>query len=337
MHLPQNLGADEVLVELRAASLNYRDLMIAKGGRDLRAADVVPGSDGAGIVVKTGCDVKSVTVGDRVVTHMVQGQEKNGEAVVGLDDDTLPVFTHISHGLGHGLNGTLATHGVFRESCIIKIGDFLTFEEAATLTCSGITAWNALMGLKGQELKKGDWILVEGTGGVSIAALQFALAIGATVIATTSDEAKAVKLRELGAHHVINYREVTEWGRAAKELTPNGRGVDMVVDIGGDATVGQSIEALKTNGLVVLTGLLGSVDKPDSLLLRLIFASCVARGILLGTRQMMRDMVQFVEANGVKPALDDQVFSLESAKDAYDRMKKQKHFSKVVIQIPGNH
>ncbi|KAF9871819.1 hypothetical protein CkaCkLH20_10753 [Colletotrichum karsti] len=328
------LGPSEVLVEVLAASLNYRDLVVAKGLLGLKSSpDLVPGSDGAGYVRKTGSDVKSVAPGDRVVMHMVPETFKDNQ-VAPLDDSTLPSFAHISAGLGHGLNGTLSTHGVFQESCLAKFGDNLSFEEAATLTCSGITAWNALMGLEGKQVKKGDWVLVQGTGGVSIAALQFALAAGANVIATTSSDAKAARLRDLGAHHVINYRSSPDWGAVAKRLTPSSRGVDIVVDVGGNATLGQSLEAMRIDGLIVIAGLLGKTDREEPLM-SVLGRICVVRGILLGTRQMMRDMIKFMEEKGVKPALDAEVFTLSEAKAAFERLEQQKHFSKVVIKIPG--
>jgi len=135
---------------------------------------LVPGSDGAGVVLRTGSDVKTVTVGDRVVAHMVP-ETFPGTQLTALDDLALPSMAHICAGLGQGLNGTLGTQGVFRDSCLVKFGDNLSFEEAATLTCSGITAWNAVMGLKGRAVREGDWVLVQGTGGVSIAAMQVSL------------------------------------------------------------------------------------------------------------------------------------------------------------------
>ncbi|KAI9163902.1 Zinc-type alcohol dehydrogenase-like protein [Paramyrothecium foliicola] len=313
-----SLGADEVL-----------GLMGFKASPDL-----IPGSDGAGVVLKTGSNVKSVAPGDRVVTHMVPESFDDDDRLTPLDDETLPSMAHICAGLGQGLNGTLATHGVFRESCLAKFSGKMSFEEAATLTCSGITAWNALMGIEGRKVKKGDWVLVQGTGGVSIAALQFALAAGATVIATTSSPAKAAKLQSLGAHHVINYRDNPRWGSEAKGRTPSGRGVDVVVDVGGNATLGESLEAVRIDGLVVAAGLLGSAeDKPE--LLSVLQKICLVRGVLLGTRRMMRDMIAFVEGNGIKLALDDEVFALAEAKGAYKRLEEQKHFSKVVIKIPG--
>ena len=136
--------------------------------------EVIPGSDGAGVVLRTGSGVKSLAPGDRVVTHMVPETFEDGR-LPPLDDSTLPSMAHICAGLGQGMSGTLCMQGVFRESCLVKFKDNLSFEEAATLTCSGITAWNALMGLEGRTIKKGDWVLVQGTGGVSIAALQVGL------------------------------------------------------------------------------------------------------------------------------------------------------------------
>ncbi|KAL2202333.1 zinc-binding oxidoreductase, partial [Sarocladium strictum] len=328
--LPEELGPDEVLVELRAASLNYRDIVIAKGLMGLKSIpDLVPGSDGAGVVLRTGTAVKALSPGDRVVTHMVP--ETSGQ-LSPLNDDTLPSTPHICAGLGQGLHGTLTTHGVLKESCLAKFGENLTFEEAATLTCSGITAWNAVMGLQSKAVKKDDWVLVQGTGGVSIAALQFALAAGANAIATTSSAQKAERLRALGAHHVINYREVPEWGAAAKKLTPDGRGVDIVVDVGGNATLGQSLAAIRIDGLVVIAGLLGKTDKDQSIM-SLLGNICMARGILLGSRNMMRDMIAFIEKHAIKPALDDKVFKLEEVNEAYKRLEAQQHFSKIVIRI----
>ncbi|KAL2261181.1 hypothetical protein VTK26DRAFT_4615 [Humicola hyalothermophila] len=331
----RDLGAHDVHVELRAASLNYRDLVIAKGKMGLKSSpNVVPGSDGAGVVVQVGSQVRSVKPGDRVVTHMVP-RDFEDASLGEMDDSALPHFGHISAGLGQGLNGTLTTHGVFRESCLCKLEGELGYEEAATLTCSGITAWNALMGLEGKKVKKGDWVLVQGSGGVSVAALQFAVAVGANVVATTSSDEKGARLRGLGASHVINYRQVPEWGSAARKLTPSGRGFDIIVDVGGDATLSQAVQAVRIDGLVVVAGLLGGAHEPVPLMSAL-QSICVVRGVLLGTRQMMADMVAFVAERGIKPALDTEVFSLEEANLAYKRLEEQKHFSKVVIRIPGN-
>ena len=349
----RGLGPHDVRVELRAASLNYRDLVVAKVSpriihlcvSDLlmiqkavmgmkSRPNVIPGSDGAGVVVQVGSQVLSLKPGDRVVTHMLPRNFE--DASLGeIDDLALPSYGHISGGLGQYLDGTLTTHGIFQESCLCKLDGELSYEEAATLTCSGLTAWNALMGLEGRKVKEGDWVLVQGSGGVSVAALQFAVAVGATVVATTSSEEKGARLRELGASHIINYRQVREWGSAAKQLTPSGRGFDFVIDVGGDATLPQALQAVRIDGLIAVIGMVGGHQEPVPLL-SVLQMVCIVRGVLLGTRRMMADMIAFVAEKGVKPALDTEVFSLGEAKSAYQRLEEQKHFSKVVVRIPGS-
>ncbi|KAK7222234.1 hypothetical protein V2G26_010237 [Clonostachys chloroleuca] len=329
------LGDKDVLVELRAASLNYRDLVVAKGKGGLVAPPgAIPGSDGAGVVVKIGSQVQNLQPNDRVVTHMVPDKFP-ADATPPLGDDELPGWSHICAGLGQEMNGTLTTYGVFPESCLVKFGDGMSFEEAATLACSGITAWNALMGLEGKQVKKGDWVLVQGSGGVSVAALQFAVAVGAIVVATTSSEEKGSTLKALGASHIVNYRQTPSWGAAAKELTPSGRGFDIIVDVGGNATLSQSVAAVRRNGVITVVGMIGEADVEPTPMMAVLFVACVVRGILLGSRTMMRSMVKFVEDNDIKLALDDEVFALANVKDAFRRLEEQKHFSKVVIQIPG--
>lgn len=296
--------------------------------------DVIPGSDGAGVVRKVGSKITSFQPGDRVVTHLAP-RFYNDVSLGVLDDDAMPRGGHICAGLGQELDGTLTTLGVFHESCLIEFReDRIGFEEAATLSCSGITAWNGIMGLRGREVKQGDWVLVQGSGGVSVAALQFALAAGASVVATTSSDEKGAKLRELGACHVINYREVPQWGSVVKQLTPLERGFDVVVDVGGNATLSQSLRAIRTDGLVVMAGMVGKSNEQVPML-SLMGSNCTVRSVLLGSRQMFRDMLAFVEEKGVRPALDAETFGLGEVKEAFKRLEEQKHFSKVVIQIPG--
>ena len=284
--------------------------------------DVVPGSDGAGIVKEVGSKVKDLKVGEHVVTHLAPTE----------DDNALPPsMAEISAGLGHGINGTLQEYGHFHQTALIKAPHNLDFARAATLTCSGLTAWNALFGLAGREVKKGDWVLVQGTGGVSIAALQFAAAVGAHVVATTSSQEKAKRLKELGAEHVVNYRTTPGWGVEARKLVPENAGFDLIVDVGGDSTLNESLKAVRTDGVVAATGLLGA-DEPVPML-SAIFHVCIVRGVLLGTRKQFKDMVSFIEEKEVQPVLDDVVFGLEEVRDAYERMVKQEHFSKVVIKM----
>ncbi|KAK8022162.1 zinc-containing alcohol dehydrogenase [Apiospora rasikravindrae] len=334
---PAQLGLEEVLVRMHAASLNYRDLVIAKGIRQILhhppsppPPNITPGSDGSGVVLAVGPSVPShlnLQPDARVVTHLAPH----------LDDDALPGFEDIIAGLGQQTPGTLCRLGVFHYSALIPLPDSenMSHEAAATLTCSGLTAWNALMGMRGREVREGDWVLVQGTGGVSIAALQIAAAAGATVIATTSSDAKADRLRSLGASHVLNYRSQPDWGVKAKALTPGGRGVDHVVDIGGAPTLPQSLEAIRRDGVITVVGMIGDSTineiPPDAM--SALYRICVYRGVLLGTRNMFKDMVQFFHDKKIDPVVDDVAFQLEDAIKAYERLEKQQHFSKVVIKI----
>lgn len=289
----------------------------------------------------------SLKAGAKVVTHMVPH----------IPDGQLPVMTDILSGLGGQTNGTLTRYGVFHHSALVPMSEKMSFEEAATLTCSGLTAWNALMGLRGMQVKKGDWVLVQGTGGVSVAALQvsivlklssfmskkmsrltrpqIAVAAGAMVVATTSTEAKADRLRSLGASHVLNYRTEPGWGEAARKLTPEQRGFDQIVDVGGPVTLSESIKAIRVHGMITLVGFIAGLKSGDVPVevISALWNLCIFRGVLLGSRTMMKEMVEWLETKGVKPALDDVVFSLEDAAGAYEALEEQKHFSKVVIKI----
>lgn len=291
---------------------------------------MTPGSDGSGSILAVGSSVPSslgLQPDKRVVTHLAPH----------LSDDALPGFDDILSGLGQQTPGTLCRLGVFHYSALIALPDSssMAHEAAATLTCSGLTAWNALMGMRGREVRAGDWVLVQGTGGVSIAALQIAVAAGATVVATTSSDAKADRLRSLGALHVLNYKSQPDWGVRAKELTPSSRGVDHVVDIGGAPTLPQSLEAIRRDGVITVVGMIGDSTTneipPDAM--SALYRICVFRGVLLGTRYMFKDMVQFFHDKKIEPVVDDVTFQLEDAVKAYERLEKQQHFSKVVIKI----
>ncbi|KAK4656779.1 hypothetical protein QC762_207190 [Podospora pseudocomata] len=323
------LGPDDVLVQLQAASLNYRDLVIAKSDGGVTGSitpNVVPGSDGAGMVVAVGSSVTGLSPGDRVITYLAPTLPPS-------DETALPGAAEIFAGLGQRVDGTLANQMLITQHGVIKGPSNLTPVQAATLTCSGLTAWNALFGVSGREIKKGDWVLVQGTGGVSIAALQFAVAVGANVIATTSSEEKAERLKELGARHVINYKETEDWGEAAKKYTPGEKGVDMVVDVAGNSSLVQSLAAVRTDGIICLVGLLGKFDAGTIPMMSALWRPCIVRGVLLGSRKQYRNLVRFVEEKAVVPVMDDVVFGLEDVKEAYKRMEEQKHFSKIVIKI----
>lgn len=309
----------QVLVRMRAASLNYRDLMIATG-RSARGAplpDLIPLSDGAGEVVELGPDVTRVVVGDRVAACFMQ---------TWLGGEIAPEDAASS--LGGAIHGVLAEYRLFDQQGLVKLPDHLSFEDGATLPCAALTAWNALFHGP-QPLRVGQSVLVLGTGGVSIFALQFAHAAGARVIATSSSDGKLAQAKALGAAEGVNYRQHPEWQTEVRALT-GGRGVDHVVEVGGPGTLPRSVEAARQGGHIHLIGVLtggGTID-PATVLRR----GVVMRGIYVGSRQMFEAMNQAIALHRITPVID-RVFDFESAKDAYRHLQGQGHVGKVVIRI----
>ncbi|KAJ9224831.1 hypothetical protein DTO169C6_2751 [Paecilomyces variotii] len=316
------VGDYEVLVKLEGASLNYRDLVIPQGKYPFPLdLPVVPGSDGAGTVVEVGSKVTRFQKGDKVVTLFNQGHLYG------------PIDTHGSKtGLGGVYDGTLRQYGAFNEQGLSLAPKNLNAVESATLTCAGLTAWNALYGLK--PLKPGQTVLVQGTGGVSMFGLQFAKAAGATVIATTSSPEKEAFLKKLGADHVLNYKKDPKWGETARKLTPHGEGVDHVLEVGGPGTLEQSIKAIKFEGIISIIGFLGAGDpKGQPQILDALSNICTIRGVYVGGRDLFEDMIRAIEINNIHPIVDKEIFSLEKAKEAYEYQWAQKHLGKVGIKI----
>lgn len=210
----------------------------------------------------------------------------------------------------------------------------VTPTEAATLNCAPLTAWNALYGLESKALKPGQTVLTEGTGGVSLAAIQFAVAAGATVIATTSSDEKGKRLKELGAHHVINYKTNSSWGEHAKKISPGGLGVDHVIEVGGPSTMEQALQAIKSDRVITVIGFLGGAggEKQPSTLDALTH-QCIIRGILVGSRAQFEDMNRAIDANNIHMVVDEKRFGFEDAKAAYQYQWDQKAFGKVVIHL----
>ena len=309
----------QVLVRMRAASLNYRDLMIATG-RSARGAplpDLIPVSDGAGEVFEVGPEVTRVTVGDRVAACFMQTW-LGGE--ISPDD--------AASSLGGAIHGALAEYRLFDQQGLVKLPGHLSYEDAATLPCAAVTAWNALFhGAK--PLTVGQSVLVLGTGGVSVFALQFAHAAGARVIATSSSDEKLARAKTLGATDGINYRQHPEWQTVVRDLTA-GRGVDHVLEVGGPGTLPRSIEAARQGGHLPLIGGLsagGPID-PTQMMRR----GLTLRGIYVGSRQMFEAMNQAIALHRITPIID-RVFNFEDAKAAYHHLQTQTHFGKVVIRI----
>ena len=311
-------GPGEVLVRVRACSLNYRDQIIPQGfymGGTV-AVDTVPLSDGAGEVVAVGAGVTSVKPGDRVAGTFFQNWHDgppNPEAGPALG---APPAT-----------GMLQDLVVLPEHGVVPLAQSLSFEEAACLPCAGVTAWNALM--EGpRPVRAGESVLVLGTGGVSLLALQIAKAAGARVIATSSSDEKLARVAALGADETINYREVPEWGAAAAKLA--GGGVDHVVEVGGAGTLKQSIAAVGFNGEIALIGVL--TREGDTNPHPLMFKGGSIRGIFVGSRGMASRLHSFIDAHGIKPVID-RTFGIEQALDAYRYQSSSALFGKVVITL----
>jgi NADPH:quinone reductase-like Zn-dependent oxidoreductase len=310
-------GLKEILMRVRASSLNYRDLMVLKGGgRGPTKLGVVPLSDGAGEVAAIGDGVTRVKIGDRIAgcfhPRWFGGPIKPD---------------YLTDRLGANLDGVLAEYAVFNEEAVVTVPNHLSFEEAATLPCAAVTAWVALTGHR--RVTAGDTVLTQGSGGVSVFALQFARVLGARVIATTSTAEKAERLKGLGASDVINYSETTDWDAKVRELT-DGRGVDCVVEIGGPGTIAMSLGALAVGGHVSLIGasLSPSGTGLDPLLL-------TGRGntlgsISVGSRADFEIMNRAIAMHGLHPVID-RTFPFEEAIEAYRHFEGRGHFGKVVI------
>jgi NADPH:quinone reductase-like Zn-dependent oxidoreductase len=310
-------GLREVLMRVRASSLNYRDLMVLKGGgRGPTKLGVVPLSDGAGEVAAIGNGVTRVKVGDRIAGTFHPRW---------FGGPIRPEY--LTDRLGANLDGMLAEYAVLSEDALVRVPNHLSFEEAATLPCAAVTAWVALMGHR--RVTAGDTVLTLGSGGVSVFALQFARVLGARVIATTSTAAKAERLEALGASDVINYTETPDWDEKARELT-DGRGVDCVVEIGGPGTIAMSLKALAVGGHVSLIGASLSVSGTGLDPLLLTGRGIALRSISVGSRADFEAMNRAIVMHRVHPMID-RTFPFAEAKEAYRHFEGRGHFGKVVI------
>lgn len=318
-----DLTAEQCLVEIKAASLNYRDLAIATGKYPwpLREA-LVPVSDGAGQVIATGDGVSTVKVGDRVCMLFMQEHQ---------DGIITPKIRQSS--LGSQRDGVLQKFAVFDAAGLVKLPDNITYVEASTLPCAAVTAWNCLFGLPGKALLPGDTLLTLGSGGVSLFAIQIAVALGARVISTTSADEKEKFLKSLGVTEVINYKKNVDWGVAAKLLTPDGLGVHHVVEVGGETTISQSLHAIRPEGVVCLVGFLGGKSAKVTTFSRIQDQNCIVRGINVGSRRLFDDLNTFLSERGIKPIVADRKFGFEEVKEAYQYMEQQDFLGKIVIEI----
>jgi NADPH:quinone reductase-like Zn-dependent oxidoreductase len=307
----------QVLVKVAACSLNFRDLAIVLGRyRMPTKPSVIPLSDGAGEVVEVGPGVTRVKVGDRVAGNFFQ-RWYGGNASA----DTQ------ASALGGSIDGMLADYVVLEEDGLVKLPAHLSFEEGASLPCAAVTAWNALV--EHGRLIAGQSVLVQGTGGVSIFALQFSRMLGAQVIATSSSDAKLERARKLGASDGVNYKATPEWDKAVVQLT-GGVGVDQVVEVGGAGTIAKSLGAIRVGGKISMIGVLsGAADLNPMLILG---KRANIQGISVGSTQMFEAMNRAITVAGMRPVID-KVFGFDDTKAAFRHLESAQHFGKIVVAL----
>jgi NADPH:quinone reductase-like Zn-dependent oxidoreductase len=308
-------GPGQIVVDIKAATLNYRDLVTvtASSGR----TPFTPCSDGAGVVSAIGDGVTRVKVGDHVAPLFFQGWFTGDPTPEGRRD-----------ALGGTLDGVLQQKVLLSEQGVTPVPAGYTDEEAATLPCAGLTAWRGLV-VEG-KVKSGDVVVVQGTGGVSIFALQFAKAAGATVIITSSSDEKLERAKALGADHLVNYRSTPDWAKEVRRITGN-RGADHVIEVGGAGTFEQSLSAIRLGGKIAVIGILGGFVK-DLNVATIFSSNAFIHGISVGSRDHFESMTRAIEATGIKPVIDRR-FSLDEARDAFECMKAGAHFGKIVVTV----
>ncbi|MBW4629264.1 MAG: NAD(P)-dependent alcohol dehydrogenase [Brasilonema octagenarum HA4186-MV1] len=310
--------AGQVLLKMRAASLNYRDLLTVKGAYGSKQKlPFIPLSDGVGEVVDVGEEVTRVKVGDRVAGIFMQTWLE-GEFSADKSKSAL----------GGAIDGILAEYVTLDEDGVVHVPEHLSDEEAASLPCAAVTAWNALT--TDGKLKAGDTILIQGTGGVSLFALQFGKIMGVKVIATSSSDLKLEKLKELGASELINYKTTQNWDEKVWQLT-NEVGVDRVIEVGGAGTFNKSLRAVRYGGYISFIGVLSGFSA-DVSTTSILHKGITVQGIYVGSRAMFEAMNKGIALHGIKPIVD-RVFPVEEARQALEYMESGAHFGKIALRF----
>jgi NADPH:quinone reductase-like Zn-dependent oxidoreductase len=311
-------GHGEVVVRIHAVSLNYRDLLVAQGKYNPHMSfPRVPLSDGAGEVVSVGAGVTGWHPGNRVVIPFMPGWIEGG-----------PDPAKSATALGGDVDGVLREFIAVRADALLPVPDHLNFDEAATLPCAAVTAWNGLF-VSG-NLQPGQTLLLQGTGGVSLFGLQFAHLAGANIILTSSSDEKLERARAMGARHTINYRAEPDWEKRVLEIT-GGRGVDLTLEVGGVGTFSRTLRATRHGGEVSLIGVLTGVEG-DVKLGQILHRAITVHGIYVGSREMFARMNRTIEQHRVKPVID-RTFSFAQTPDAFRHLESGRHFGKIVIRI----
>ena len=308
----------EVLVRIKAATLNYRDLLTVKGGYGSRQKfPLIPVSDGAGTVEAVGARIRQFAVGDRVVGSFFEDWLAGN-----------PSEAKMHAALGGSVDGVLAEYRIFPAHALVKTPPHLDDAEAAALPCAGLTAWSAVVKLGG--VRPGQTVLTQGSGGVSLFALQFAKMCGARVIATSSSDAKIERLKSLGADVTINYKTTPDWGKKARELT--GHGVDLIVEVGGVGTLNESIRATRIGGTIAFIGVLAGPPPANLRLPLIVMQQQRLQGVTVGSVEDLQAMCDAIALHGMKPVID-RTFPFDQAKDAFLHLASGAHFGKVAIAI----
>lgn len=311
-------GPGQIVIRMRAVSLNYRDLLTVDGSYNPKQPlPLIPCSDGVGDVAAVGEGVERVSEGDRVIPIFAQRWISGA-----------PTRDRLRSTLGGPLDGTLAEYVLLSEQGVVRAPGHLEDAEAASLPCSAVTAWNALVG--DNPVKAGDTVLVQGTGGVSIFALQLAQLLGARVIATSSNDEKIERVKRLGAWETINYRDQPEWGKTARRMT-GGEGVDRVIEVGGAETLAQSLSAVAIGGQISLIGNLSGA-KLQLNIIPIFMRQVRLQGVLVGHRESLEEMNRAIDAHAMKPVID-RVFPFAETREAFEHMKTGRHFGKICIRL----
>lgn len=309
-------GPNEVLVQVHAVSLNFRDLLMVKGHYNPKMAlPRVPCSDGAGEIVEVGSGVTQWKTGDRVAGIFMQNWH---------DGRPTPAKTHGA--LGGDIDGMLAECVVLPAEGVVAIPGHLSYAEGSTLPCAAVTAWTALRG----NIQAGSTVLILGTGGVSIFALQFARLMGARVIGTSSSDEKLARAKKLGLDAGVNYQQVPDWAQWVLDAT-GGEGADLVIEVGGAGTLQQSLQAVRMGGTVAQIGVLTGI-KENLQITPLLHKLIKLQGIYVGSRQDFLEMNQAISLAGLKPVIDKS-FCFNDMRDALTAMEGRSHFGKIVVQV----
>ncbi len=314
----REIDEDELLIEMKAVSLNYRDLLMIKGQYNPKLKlPLVPCSDGSGVVIKVGKKIKNIKEGDIVTPLFAQGWY-----------DGKPFRSMLRQTLGGPIDGTLQKYMIVKENDVVIQPEHLNFEEGATLPCAGLTAWSAIV--EHGHVKPGELLLTLGTGGVSIFALQFAKMLGLRVIITSSSNEKLERAKELGADFTINYKENPDWEKEVLKYTKM-QGVDYIIEVGGVGTLEKSIKSISPGGTIYLIGVLAGRQSPLDLT-PVLMQNIKIQGIVVGHKRSFQEMCKAIEFFKMKPVID-KVFAFHDAPLAFQYMNSGSHFGKVCIKI----